>query len=520
MLKNNILKKYFKVKIVNTVIILLISVLNSKEIFSEVSTGPYINSDTLVNKIGNGIDNSIINNREVLNDGIILTDIILLEDVNLGNGIYNDGNIVNLINNGRIEAKVTIISEGSLPYTSYNLKKLGNGIYNSSLNTIGNLTNKGVIIGSIVDGIKSNDKIYNRTMYSGNGIFSDINSVMGNIVNRGVIMGIGNKSENNYTNIGTDISNNSNGIYNLSSIGDLTNGGLISGDARSVNSGNGIYNSKNIGDIYNNGIIQGYTVGSLISRSGNGIFSEENSIIGRLENKGVISGYGLQHNGGNTSFNYYGDGFYGTSTNIINEGIVKGNKSAIYIKGSLTDQISNFGILAGENIINQSTSYSNFGVEITLDVNEDINQIKNATIISTHPKKTVINGTDIGTVSIPDSVTNIPIATGDSYLSSSNLSGNNDNLIINGAGMNRGALVIETDTTLKNSIINGYNTALYLVEDNKFVGENVIFNGGGLKNNKVVIKGNNGDNEILISGSSTVNGKIERSEERRVGKEC
>ena len=108
MLKNNILKKYFKVKIVNTVIILLISVLNSKEIFSEVSTDPYINSDTLVNKIGNGIDNSIINNREVLNDGIILTDIRSSKDSNLGNGIHNNGNIVNLTNNGKIEAKATI----------------------------------------------------------------------------------------------------------------------------------------------------------------------------------------------------------------------------------------------------------------------------------------------------------------------------------------------------------------------------------------------------------------------------
>jgi len=95
----------------------------------------------------------------------------------------------------------------------------------------------------------------------------------------------------------------------------------------------------------------------------------------------------------------------------------------------------------------------------------------------------------------------------DIYLSSSNLD-TTSNVIINGTGIEKGALVVDSETTLTDSIVNGYNTGIYL-EQGKFTVINTTINGGGLKNDVAVLKGDENGNIVEILETSVINGKVE-----------
>lgn len=94
--------------------------------------------------------------------------------------------------------------------------------------------------------------------------------------------------------------------------------------------------------------------------------------------------------------------------------------------------------------------------------------------------KTIVNGSISGT----DSSTNASTIT----------NGNINNHIINGAGVDKGALIINKETTVNDSIINGYNTGVYLENNNKFIVTNTIINGGGFKGDTAVLRGDNNGN--------------------------
>ena len=123
-------------------------------------------------------------------------------------------------------------------------------------------------------------------------------------------------------------------------------------------------------------------------------------------------------------------------------------------------------------------------------------------------EKTIINGSTTGEKTISETILNKESDDKmDIYLSSSNLD-TTSNVIINGTGIEKGALVVDSETTLTDSIVNGYNTGIYL-EQGKFTVINTTINGGGLKNDVAVLKGDENGNIVEILETSVINGKVE-----------
>ena len=94
----------------------------------------------------------------------------------------------------------------------------------------------------------------------------------------------------------------------------------------------------------------------------------------------------------------------------------------------------------------------------------------------------------------------------DSYTIANDTSYNNN--IINSAGIKEGALVVNGEVKLTDSIVNGYNTALYLKDKSQLIAKNTIFNGGVLKGDVAVIRGDLGDNDVNILGNSIINANV------------
>ena len=177
---------------------------------------------------------------------------------------------------------------------------------------------------------------------------------------------------------------------------------------------------------------------------------------------------------------------------ISNNGVIKGSKFAV--NGDF-NTLTNNGILAGQKKIDNT--YNRNGIEIILNSEGEVINIENGSggdkTLEDGMIKNIINGEINGL---------------DSYVVSED--GNRyKNNIINGAGINKGALTINGKITTLDSIINGYNTAIYLEDGSELTATNTIFNGGGLKNNIDVIKGDSGDNIASILGNSIINGAVD-----------
>lgn len=457
-----------------------------------------------------------------------------------GNGI--SGNTYNEINNyGFISGFVY----------AYQPDESGNGI---SGNTYNEINNNGVIsgYGNTPEGYNDTWPIegYAYSNESANGIYS--RQGIENVNNKGIISGFAVVNHGNVSYSGGSDDNGNgvlSGYYNspAGDIGNINNNGVISGSfifntKKSDNSvpgkkfhvGNGIYSNQGIENVNNNGIINGYSYytkaskfENWIRRSGNGISTA--GVIETINNNGTVSGYHGPID--SPSARYIGNGIYtkgtiteGTITKVIesitNNGVVKGSENAILITTNTApgeDIITNNGILAGRNIVRKASvtqdehgiptyeniSYTNNGIAITLnpDNSGNISSITNGTggLVG---EKTIINGNISGT---------------DSSILATNLT-TSDNLIINGAGVAKGALVVNKDTNLTNSIVNGYNTAVYIEEGKTITATNTTFNGGGFGTfNEVtqkldyaaVIKGDIGNNTLEILGNSIINGKVD-----------
>ena len=242
------------------------------------------------------------------------------------------------------------------------------------------------------------------------------------------------------------------------------------------------------------------------------------------------------------------------SNNIVNNGIIKGSTSAIAAQ-SISGAVINNGILAGREIFSNSyeihmfettnsilqeinlntitpTTEINNGIYVKLESETSERNDGNATgnvkvdssgnpiieeieigtggkvTLEDGSEKTIINGSTTGEKTISETILNKESDDKmDIYLSSSNLD-TTSNVIINGTGIEKGALVVDSETTLTDSIVNGYNTGIYL-EQGKFTVINTTINGGGLKNDVAVLKGDENGNIVEILGTSVINGKVE-----------
>ncbi|MGL4865651.1 MAG: hypothetical protein ACRCX3_14150, partial [Cetobacterium sp.] len=417
-------------------------------------TGLFLKADNL-NIINNGV---ILGNKFSFQSGWDTWGSGIEDHKSSGDG--TSSNIGNIINNGFIKG-----------YSEYNSSSgVGNGIssFSSAQNSsLGNLDNTGVIIGEV------------KNAPGGNGIevYAGNNVQTGNINNKGVIKGIS--------------------------------------DNGSSSSGNGIrINGKinNIGKIKNEGVISGnsYPDNTLFSE-GNGILIRGESALILIDNNGTISGY---------AFDKYNNSGKGTGIAIpyskINDlklnnyGVIKGKKSALtYNDITSISYNNNYGILAGENIVDSGqVKPSNLGIEILIDSTGNITNIENGlggeTLLENGTKKVVINGQRYDENNHTTDQANLAK---DSYITANG--DNYENNIINGAGINKGALVVEAGTSINDSTVNGYNTAVYLENSSQLTAANTIFNGGGLKNDVAVIKGSTGDNVASISGASIINGAVD-----------
>ncbi|MGL5055297.1 MAG: beta strand repeat-containing protein, partial [Fusobacteriaceae bacterium] len=505
---------------------------------------------------GNGLYGDIENNNGTILGNIVSSreDLIGSKSVDSianigGNGIHgkikeNNGVIVGSVN---LKAGTVTTSSSTVVKAVANSDDSGNGVEGSIEK------NSGVVIGSstLKGGSATSNSASDATNYaislsrgSGNGIGGNIEENKGAILGNTISLGGSSIATSSSTNSVTAIAN-----------------------ANSNYSGNGVYGKikENNGIIAGNLIVSGGTAvatsasplgyasipyGNVISEeSGNGI---SGTLIEKTTNNGVVSGY-ISANAGTYNGKkdyekifYSGNGI-GISSNlsgtINNSGVIKGSQSAIaapFIDGV----INNYGILAGREIFsygkemikNESfedlknlekiviKNENNQGIyvklksemngssttgKVELDSNE--NPIIEKIVIGLGGSidgKEIINGDNKGNIAVKPTTI---VGSSDTYLNSSNLL-SEENLIINGTGIAKGSLVIEKDLKLKDSIINGYNTAVYLEDNSQLTATNVTFNGGGLKNNISVIKGGAGNSILNVEGDSIVNGKIDLGE--------
>ena len=487
-------------------------------------------------------------NQEIENSGIISGNANVTEADIVFNGsgviITSTSNLENLIditNSGIISGNASIVGT--------NISGNGNGVIITSTSNLENLidiTNSGIISGNA--SITENASITGNTSIIGTNISGNGNGVVatGNlenlidITNSGIISGNASITEDasitgNASIIGTNISGNGNGVVitsNLESLINITNSGIISGNASIIgtdinSNGNGVIITINLESLTNTGVISGGIIYPLLE--------EGNSIhILDMSGNGIVREY--------------------ISNNIVNNGIIKGSTSAIAAQ-SISGAVINNGILAGREIFSNSyeihmfettnsilqeinlntitpTTEINNGIYVKLESETSERNDGNATgnvkvdssgnpiieeieigtggkvTLEDGSEKTIINGSTTGEKTISETILNKESDDKmDIYLSSSNLD-TTSNVIINGTGIEKGALVVDSETTLTDSIVNGYNTGIYL-EQGKFTVINTTINGGGLKNDVAVLKGDENGNIVEILETSVINGKVE-----------
>ena len=492
--------------------------------------------------------------KSVLKKKVKLTLGVLISFLITGNigyaKIINEENISStLIIEENQEIENSGIISGNASIVGTNISVNGNGVIITSTSNLENLidiTNSGIISGNA--SITENASITGNTSIIGTNISGNGNGVVatGNlenlidITNSGIISGNASITEDasitgNASIIGTNISGNGNGVVitsNLESLINITNSGIISGNASIIgtdinSNGNGVIITINLESLTNTGVISGGIIYPLLE--------EGNSIhILDMSGNGIVREY--------------------ISNNIVNNGIIKGSTSAIAAQ-SISGAVINNGILAGREIFSNSyeihmfettnsilqeinlntitpTTEINNGIYVKLESETSERNDGNATgnvkvdssgnpiieeieigtggkvTLEDGSEKTIINGSTTGEKTISETILNKESDDKmDIYLSSSNLD-TTSNVIINGTGIEKGALVVDSETTLTDSIVNGYNTGIYL-EQGKFTVINTTINGGGLKNDVAVLKGDENGNIVEILETSVINGKVE-----------
>ncbi len=565
----------------------------------------HVYMDSIVSSSGNGVLGSIRRNNGFVNGDIVVATGTSSSNTSnnfqsysssktdtSGNGVV--GNIEN--NKGSIRGRLKVITGNSTSNSGSESSSSGNGV-------IGNVeNNNGLINGSlnITTGDVSNVYFYSEEVYSTisspysvNGVFGGIGSNSGSIKG-GLDVNTGSSNLNStspsfikaHSNLTSNLSGNgvvgdvrnNNGVINgylHGSTGDSTSFATQMSEATSIlnskSSGNGV-----VGDVQkNSGLIRGkldVNTGDSISSSSfmsfpasfSSLESSGNGIYGKIDNnRGTITGIQrgstgyYSKDGGTTKLKDYETIFFSgngiayegqINKNFRNTGLVAGSESAIAIEDEnalMFGSVSNFGILAGREIIGSGTEiiahdrptdqtgdynnrghltainlstgkYRNYGVEIQFNNDED------RSIAS------VINGSG-GAVEIDNeefAVLNTELKNEgvDSYKEiTSDIS--YIDYIINGVGAASGTLTVDSsEMTLNNSIINGYEKAVTLNGESSMIAKDTIFNGGGIgtwNNNGTlddnmddyleytsVIEGDSSNNTVELLGSSVVNGSV------------
>ena len=475
-----------------------------------------------------------------LGNGIEITSI---EDLNnIVQGKSKDSTIKqdNLTNKGIIVGNISEYQENingthsgnGIGYFYQNANK-DNSNYTMKLS---NIENEGFILGNAGDIL--NKRYINMRISAGNGIGisahsgnmgEEFNGFLNNFSNIGKIAGNINTMSGIYSNTGNGL-----GISLVSLLADesfgkftlnkINNDGIIAG---------------NINNFDTTNKIEMISVPHALNSMGNGFGinvyagqQDDNSLlINKIENSGKIAGNIGKIIGDNQVINNLGNGIgittsYYSSDNLgeivplinklNNTGIILGKEKGIYIAGhsinektdsgnikieeleKLEGKINNYsnaGIVAGktpvfaEGFTDDIAKSADKGVAIKLDNTARIESITNGTGGEVNGKK-VINA------DITDKDSSIFVDKETNYA----------NNIINGAGVNSATLNVNAKTSVTDSIINAFATALKVNDSKEFSASNTTFNGGGLDGNTAVIT-DEGNSTISLD-KSTINGNI------------
>lgn len=489
------------------------------ELLTSLSSGKISNNASL-QFTSNGIVSILEEDLEIKNEGTIKADL----NIQLGNNKieydkYYSGAVINgnVMLNGSANGifitnfmKENIIVNDGLISSEIKIKT-GNGTIIENQPSYRSL--------SIYNGISSN--------MSGNGVLSTFLK----IGNKGVILGKNNLiSGDNNLNDGLR-----NDYYSSSCI--LTQ-----------NSGNGILffdSQRNRAEIINEGLILGETIANAgdsnsdkyseefvkTNKSGNGVslFGLSKDSTDYIKNSGKIAGF-VDINSGSSNKGkdleeivLSGNGVainYNTPVEIYNSGIIQGSQSAIAGSSKIIEgTINNYGILAGKEIYSDGTEIiandslqkddkklqvidveneNNYGIYIKFNDDEErtILSIENGRGGISDDGKNIINADLVG-----NNNSYIQVNEDKSYI----------NNIINGAGVDKGTIAIKnSNVNIEDSIINAYHHAITLEGESSLMANNTTFNGGGIKGDQAVIKGDSSKNTLLIQ-ESTINGDIDLS---------
>ncbi|KMK51224.1 hypothetical protein RO21_07345 [[Actinobacillus] muris] len=293
-----------------------------------------------------------------------------------------------------------------------------------------------------------------------------------------------------------------------------------------------------------------------VHSSGNGItawtfgesseYGQQKAQLGNVLNTGTVSGYAKVwqgfSQGEHTRVDYRNNGAgiaikARMEGNITNAGVISGNHSALLARGKIDTawsttnptytsgfkgQVNNYGILAGRLIVGgyqldhsadqyynyfetrHANNVKNAGLYIQLDKDENIEQVTVGTDSLTAFSKNGKNYTVINAPLTSSNKDSEKLTTAEETFT---------NKIINGVGMANGALFAKHNTTLEDSIVNGYKTALKVGENVEVTVNNTTLNANGFKVNQsekpLAILGDSGANKVLLSNSTLINGDID-----------
>lgn len=415
-------------------------------------------------------------------------------------GIYNNGAIEVLKNNGLIEVNGVSFTTGILNLDGKIEEALNQGTIKLTSSTseaygidnqnpqgiIDNLTNQGII------DVTGNLKAY--------GIQNNGGGTINDLLNQGIIK-VESLSDSNSASA-KGIANGSNLIENISNEGiievagvksaigidfsakkETKNKGVIkvtssSSDATGINLG-GVLTDK-IENILNEGVIE-------VIGFGNGRAIRNTQEIDNLVNNGILKTKGT---------GYFTATILSTSGKINNleqNGIIFSDSVTIDIPSSNAGNIVNNGLLIGDSSKFIENNYINNGIIFSL--NNGKYKIENIGNISN-----VINATLTGE---ENKDTDNSIATGSNSIA---LTENKSNMIYNGI---TDTLKVNEDRTLTNSIVNGYTSAIVFDENGgSLTLDNSIIN-GGLDEASATIKGSDSSNNLALTNGTIINGNID-----------
>ena len=299
--------------------------------------------------------------------------------------------------------------------------------------------------------------------------------------------------------------------------------------------------------------------------SGVGADVNSGASLGDITNGGVISGYAENYHGyargyGRVSTLNSGAGIATDrkiTSNITNRGIISGNHAAILAKGRVDDsqsirepnlepgyepgKIQNYGLMAGSmiagsyragvgSLLSREQNFDHF--DSSAAANDPLENYGSKIYLKTGIRRVaeyntptersddyehidrIENGAG-GTHRINGQTYTITNGTIDASGTDSehHASGTLRNHIVNGAGVACGALVADGKLNLSGSTVNGYANALYLGANSDVTLNNSTLNANGHKVNRSIdplaVRGDDGANRLTLSNRSTVNGNLD-----------